>query len=230
MTVAPEQYARWRRSALGEVTDRIELDLVLTLAGPLAGKRVLDVGCGDGVLAVAAATRGAQVTGVDNSPRMLGAAKERATSQGMMVRLQQADARALPFPDASFDVAVAMTSLCMVTDAEAAVREMARVILPGGRVVIGDPGRRSLWAIWRRLRQRLGNTTWREVRFWTPQELNGLLRSAGLEPETVRGAVYYPPVGPAARLFGPIDGLPRAITTLGAAFLAAVAWKHPAVA
>jgi ubiquinone/menaquinone biosynthesis C-methylase UbiE len=230
VTVAPEQYERWRRSALGEVTDRIEHALVLTLVGSLAGKRVLDVCCGDGVLAIAAAARGAQVTGVDISQGMLDVAKERAASQGVVLRLQQADARALPFPDASFDVALAMTSLCMVTDAEAAVKEMARVVVPGGRVVIGELGRLSLWAIWRSLRRMLGNATWRGARFWTARELKALLRSAGLDPGTVRGAIYYPPVGPIARLCGPIDGLPRAITTLGAAFLAAVGSKPPVVA
>lgn len=67
MTVAPEHHARWRGSALGDVTDRIELALVLTLAGPLTGKRVLDVACGDGVLPVAATMRGAKVTGVDTT-------------------------------------------------------------------------------------------------------------------------------------------------------------------
>ena len=64
----PAAYRAWRASDLGRITDRIEEELILALTGPVAGKRVLDVGCGDGVLSVRLAQQGAHVTGVDVDP------------------------------------------------------------------------------------------------------------------------------------------------------------------
>lgn len=97
--VPPESYARWRATRLGELTERIELDLVLGLAGPLAGRRVLDVGCGDGTYAIAAAAEGARVTAVDRSDRMLEAARTCARQARLSIRFERADASRLPFDD-----------------------------------------------------------------------------------------------------------------------------------
>lgn len=71
----PERYARWRQSALGEITERLELAAVMNMLGPLQGTRVLDVGCGAGMYSMAAARRGARVTGVDLSAQMLTAGR-----------------------------------------------------------------------------------------------------------------------------------------------------------
>jgi ubiquinone biosynthesis O-methyltransferase len=225
ITLCPADYERWRDGSLGAVTERIELDLVLDLARPLAEKHVLDVGCGDGMLSAAAAARGAHVTGMDTSLEMLEAARRRASSQGVVIQFEHGDVGALPFRDASFDVVLAVTVLCFVGDAAAALREIARVLVPGGRLVLGDLGRWNLWAGRRYLRGLLGSQTWRGVRFRTARELKALVRSAGLELGPTRGAVYYPPVGLAARLLGPFDPRPRGLTTFGAAFLAIAASK-----
>jgi 2-polyprenyl-3-methyl-5-hydroxy-6-metoxy-1,4-benzoquinol methylase len=64
--VCPAAYEEWRSSRLGQITDALEERLLLDLLGPVRGLAVLDVGCGDGVLASALARRGAQVTGLDN--------------------------------------------------------------------------------------------------------------------------------------------------------------------
>jgi ubiquinone biosynthesis O-methyltransferase len=223
--VLPADYAHWRQSTLGKTTERIEQDLVLAFAGPLAGKRVLDVGCGDGAYALSAAERGAQVVGVDTSREMLEAARERAASKGLEIDLREGDVQRLPFDDASFDIVLAVTVLCFVEDATEATREMARVLSPGGRIVIGELGRFSTWAAWRRLRGWLGTRTWRGARFRSAGELARLATAAGLVVERARGAIYYPPVGAIARLFVPFDSLPSRITTFGAAFIAVAARK-----
>jgi 2-polyprenyl-3-methyl-5-hydroxy-6-metoxy-1,4-benzoquinol methylase len=78
LTGLPAAYQQWRASELGRITDQIEEDLILGVIGSVSGKRVLDVGCGDGVLSVRLAQENAEVTGLDSDPRMLEAARRRA--------------------------------------------------------------------------------------------------------------------------------------------------------
>ena len=62
--LGPGAYARWRASELGTITERLERDLILELVGDVRGRKVLDVGCGDGELALVHTKRGAIVTGI----------------------------------------------------------------------------------------------------------------------------------------------------------------------
>ncbi len=94
---------------------------------------------------------------------------------------------------------LAKTVLCFVGDGQPFVSEMARVLRPGGRFVIGELNKWSSWAAQRRLRAWLGSALWRRGRFRTPGELRALAQAAGLEVETVWGAVYYPRLQAAAR-------------------------------
>lgn len=64
--IASETYARWRATTLGAITERVETTVVFDLAGPFRGKRLLDVGAGDGTYAIEAVARGAIVTGLDS--------------------------------------------------------------------------------------------------------------------------------------------------------------------
>ncbi len=218
--VGPAAYEAWRSSALGAVTEALEHRLVLELAGDLAGCSVLDVGCGDGMLALAAWRRGAQVMGVDPDGRMVSVARERADALGASVTFLSAYGERLPFPNQHFDVAFAVTVLCFLPNAAAILCEMTRVLRPGGRLVIGELGKWSSWAAHRRLRGWLGSPIWRSARFRTATELRALVEQAGLEVCEVRGAIYYPPVGALARLMAPVDLAIGRLTTFGAAFIA----------
>lgn len=215
-----DSYARWRSSRLGQVTDRLEQQLLLELLGPVAGKTLLDVGCGDGAFAAVLARQRVHVTGLDAAPVMLAAARQRAEWEGTLLDLVEGRAEALPFHDDTFDIVLAVTSLCFVREAGQAVAEMARVLKPGGRLVIGDLGRWSLWAVRRRLRAWLGDPTWRAARFCTAVELRKSVEAVGLTVIDVRGAVYYPPYAAAAQFLAPADPWLSRITTLGAAFIA----------
>ncbi|MBT8464933.1 MAG: class I SAM-dependent methyltransferase [Deltaproteobacteria bacterium] len=223
--LAPQTYARWRATTLGSITELVETTLVFDLAGDVEGKRVLDVGRGDGTYAIEAAARGARVTAVDIESGMLDAARARAAARGVELFLERGRPEALPFGDASFDVVLAVTVLCFVPDANAALREMARVLAPGGRLVLGELGRFSLWAAERRVRGWLGARTWSRARFWSRAQLGALARRPGLRVDQTRGAVFFPPSGLAARLLGPLDPLLTRLQVPGAAFLALTATK-----
>jgi ubiquinone/menaquinone biosynthesis C-methylase UbiE len=225
MSSTPLEYAPWRATTLGAITERLERAVVFDLAGPLEGRDVLDVGCGDGVYARAAARAGAHVTGLDRSTEAVSAARARAESDGLAVDLQVGDAGALPFPADRFDVVLAVTVLCFVEKPAQAVAEMARVLRPGGVLVLGELGKWSAWAAWRRLRAAGGSKTWRAARFSSAAELRSLLRAAGLAPASERGAAFYPPIGAAARILEPVDPFLGRVTRLGAAFVAIAARK-----
>ncbi|HVO16400.1 MAG TPA: class I SAM-dependent methyltransferase [Alphaproteobacteria bacterium] len=221
----PVSYSRWRGSRLGRITDALEQRLVLDLADPVDRADVLDLGCGDGALACALARRGATVTGLDADPRMLVAAQARAEAEAVALDLVHARAEALPFPDGAFDRVVAITVLCFIQEADRAVAEMARVLRPGGRLVIGELGRWSVWAAIRRVRGWLGAPTWRAARFRGAGELSSLLQRHGLEVGEPRGAIFYPPCGLAASLMASSDPWLGRHMPVGAAFIVVPADK-----
>jgi SAM-dependent methyltransferase len=107
--------------------------LLVELAGVTAGQAVLDVACGTGVVARAAADSvgpSGRVVGVDLNPAMLAVARRLRSD----LEWRQADAGALELPDASFDVVLCQSGLMFVSDVVRALREMARVVRPGGTV------------------------------------------------------------------------------------------------
>src|SRR5204863_9364628 len=110
---------------------------------------------------------GTRLTGVDWSPAMLGIARLRAAGLGREADLRQGDAQALDFPDESFDTVLCALGLCAIPDDRRAVTEMARVLRPGGRLLLvdhvaasasalrgGDRGIRAVHARHRRARLR----------------------------------------------------------------------------
>jgi demethylmenaquinone methyltransferase/2-methoxy-6-polyprenyl-1,4-benzoquinol methylase len=96
------------------------------------GDRVLDAACGTGDLALADRKAGGEVTGLDFSERML----ERARQKSDQVQWVQGDVLALPFGDASFDAATIGFGIRNVDDLDAGLRELARVVRPGGRLAV----------------------------------------------------------------------------------------------
>jgi demethylmenaquinone methyltransferase / 2-methoxy-6-polyprenyl-1,4-benzoquinol methylase len=171
---------------------------------PADGGHVLDVATGTGLVAVELLRRGFTVTGVDQSAEMLGRARQRF---GTRVELEEATAESLPFEDASFDHLTFTYLLRYVDDPGATLREIARVVRPGGIVAsleFGVPGglARPAWELYVRaglpLAGRALRNGWREVgdflggsirEFWSQYPLERQLElwaDAGIRDVEVR--------------------------------------------
>jgi SAM-dependent methyltransferase len=112
--------------------------------------RVLDVGTGTGLVALLAASQitGGRVIGIDHLPGMLERARAKAHQSGSdVLRFRQMDAACLEFPEGSFDVALSLFALLHFPEPLAAIREMHRVLRPGGRIVIGVGEGPSLFSV-----------------------------------------------------------------------------------
>lgn len=179
------------------VGDRALKRQVLARAALAGGEEVLDVGCGTGTLAVAAArgAPGVMVTGLDADASILAKARKRAASAGDQIRFDEGRSTALPYEDASFDVVLSTLFFHHLPDEQKhqTASELVRVLRPGGRVVIGDVGRPQdpLMRIAVRATVQLLDgvaTTALNVRGDLPEVLAG----AGLEDVTVHDRVRTP--------------------------------------
>ncbi|HZD41684.1 MAG TPA: methyltransferase domain-containing protein, partial [Terriglobales bacterium] len=135
---APENYERYFVPAIGAP---LANDLI-KIAALRPGERVLDVACGTGVVArLASQLVGAAgtVVGLDVNPGMLAVARS-TTPPGIAIDWHEASAEAMPLPDASFDAVLCQMGLQFVPDKHAALSEMRRVLLPGGRLIFNVPG------------------------------------------------------------------------------------------
>lgn len=127
-----ESYSAENESSL--LNAYYERPAMLGLAGEVAGRRILDAGCGSGPLSAALGAKGAVVTGFDSSPAMLELARQRL---GESADLHLADlSRPLPFADDSFDDVVASLVLHYLEDWSAPLAELRRVLKPGGRLIL----------------------------------------------------------------------------------------------
>ena len=111
-----------------------ERPAMLALAGDVAGRRILDAGCGSGPLFAALRDRGAIVTGIDKSARMLDLARRRLGDDAELLLAELGSA--LPFPDGTFDDVTASLVLHYLEDWGPALAELRRVLKPGGRLVV----------------------------------------------------------------------------------------------
>jgi ubiquinone/menaquinone biosynthesis C-methylase UbiE len=112
-----------------------------------ASGEVLEVAIGTGLNLEHYPRGEVRLTGVEWSPAMLDMARQRARSLGWGVDLRQGDAQALEFADASFDTVVCTFSLCAIPDDRQALREMARVLRPGGLLLLADHIEAAAWPV-----------------------------------------------------------------------------------
>lgn len=134
--VKARQQATWSAGDYAVIGSTLQIvgETLCDAADVSAGEAVLDVACGNGNAALAAARRHAIVTGLDYVPALLERARARAAADGLALALQEGDAEALPFPDDAFDVVLSTFGVMFTPDQPRAARELARTCRPGGRI------------------------------------------------------------------------------------------------
>ena len=124
----------WAHFAPLEMMTTIPAARLVKFAGLRAGQRVLDVGCGTGVVAITAARLGAQVSALDLTPELLERARQNSQLAGVEVDWREGDVEKLPFPDATFDAVLSQFGHMFAPRPSVAIAEMLRVLKPGGTI------------------------------------------------------------------------------------------------
>ena len=165
---------------------------------PVAGKTLLDVGCGGGILAESLAQRGARVTGIDMGEAPLAVARLHALETGVELTYEQttAEAKAAAMPGA-FDIVTCLEMLEHVPDPASVVQACAQLVKPGGDVYFSTINRNPkayAFAILgaEYLLKLLPKGTHDYAKFIRPSELAQWLRAAGLELQAMTGMTYNP--------------------------------------
>ena len=165
---------------------------------PLAGKRVVDVGCGGGILAESIAKKGANVTGIDLSEKALKVADLHSLESGVPVRYEYIAAEDLAAREpGQYDVVTCMEMLEHVPDPAAVVKACATLVKPGGHVFFSTLNRNPksyLFAIIgaEYILRMLPRGTHDYAKFIMPAELSQYCRNAGLEVQALKGMTYNP--------------------------------------
>jgi len=163
--------------------------ILLEYAAPLTGEKVVDVACGTGIVARLAAPRvgntGA-VVGVDLNPHMIAYGQSLPTSAGATIEWREGNATDLPLPDDSFDLVLCQAGLQFVPDRITALREMYRVLRPGGRVALSvwrsiehQPASQIIWSTIARYLNTTVDVINRAYSLGDADELHDLLEEAG---------------------------------------------------
>jgi 2-polyprenyl-6-hydroxyphenyl methylase/3-demethylubiquinone-9 3-methyltransferase len=163
---------------------------------PLTGRRAVDVGCGAGLLAEPLRRLGAEVTAIDATPETIAAARGHAEGQGLEIDYRVGGVETLT---GAFDLVTSMEVIEHVTDPKAFVTSLARLLAPGGLLILSTPNRTStsrlLMVVLAEGLGRIPKGTHDWQKFLTPEETCTLFRDAGLEVMDVTGLVFDPARG-----------------------------------
>jgi ubiquinone/menaquinone biosynthesis C-methylase UbiE len=157
---------------------RLEWRRMIDWLEPQPGEKVLDIACGAGELSLAIARRGGEVYGIDMSAAAIDYARGLSKRAGIAGRFEIGDAESLPYADSFFDKIVCSSSLEHFTDDGRALREMTRVLKPGGRAILTVDS--FNYPISEKLRARHREEA-SVARYYTKETLEANLRAAGQE-------------------------------------------------
>lgn len=186
------------------VLNPVRVDYIDARVGGLAGKRVLDVGCGGGLLSEAMSRRGANVTGIDLGTATIEVAELHALESGVAVRyLRESAETHAAHAAGSYDVVACLEMLEHVPDPASVLRSLCALVKPAGHVVLSTLNRNlKSWLLAivgaEYMLGLLERGTHTYSRFIRPSELARWSRAAGLEPTDITGLEYDPLRGKAA--------------------------------
>jgi ubiquinone/menaquinone biosynthesis C-methylase UbiE len=134
------QLAGWQSGDYPRVGNTLQIiaELLVEAADVRAGQRALDVACGQGNAAIAAARRFAEATGVDYAANLLAQGRERAVAEHLSVTFTEGDAERLPCPDGHFDLVLSTLGVMFAPDHQRAADELVRVTALGGKVALAS--------------------------------------------------------------------------------------------
>jgi len=139
-SIKNKQRAGWETGDYPRVGNTLQIiaELLVEAADVRAGQRTLDVACGQGNAALAAARRFAEATGVDYAANLLAQGRERAAAEHLSVTFTEGDAEELPVPDESFDLTLSTVGVMFAPDHQRAADELVRVTAPGGKIALAN--------------------------------------------------------------------------------------------
>jgi 2-polyprenyl-6-hydroxyphenyl methylase/3-demethylubiquinone-9 3-methyltransferase len=184
---------------LDYITSQIAAEFDRNLAGPapFAGLRILDIGCGGGLLSEPMARLGATVVGADAAPRNIPVAQVHAEQSGLSIDYRHTTAEDLAAAGEQFDVVLNMEVVEHVADPLAYLTACQQLLKPGGLMICSTLNRNPksflmaiIGAEWVMRWLPKGTHDW--AKFITPDELYGLIRQAGLDPVDKKGMVFNP--------------------------------------
>jgi 2-polyprenyl-6-hydroxyphenyl methylase/3-demethylubiquinone-9 3-methyltransferase len=184
---------------LDYITSQIaaEFDRNLAAHAPFAGLRILDIGCGGGLLSEPMARLGATVVGADAAPRNIPVAQVHAEQSGLIIDYRHTTAEDLAAAGEQFDVVLNMEVVEHVADPLAYLTACQQLLKPGGLMICSTLNRNPksflmaiIGAEWVMRWLPKGTHEW--AKFITPDELYGLIRQAGLDPVDKKGMVFNP--------------------------------------
>ncbi len=184
---------------LDYITSQIaaEFDRDLTMPAPFAGLRILDIGCGGGLLSEPMARLGAIVVGADAAPRNIPVARLHAEQSGLAIDYRHTTAEDMAAAGEQFDVVLNMEVVEHVSDPQAYLTACQQLLKPGGLMICSTLNRNPksfmmaiIGAEWVMRWLPKGTHDWRK--FITPDELFALIRKAGLDPVDRKGMVFNP--------------------------------------
>ncbi|RLI26488.1 MAG: hypothetical protein DRO52_02440 [Candidatus Hecatellales archaeon] len=182
-----EGYDEWFRVEAGPLIYEAEASALRRMAEELKPGLMLDVGCGTGLFSQVFRELGWRVLGVDYALGMV----SRASARGLEVVL--ADGLHLPFRPSLFDSVLLFTVLEFLSSEEEALKEVCRVLKPGGSLILGVHNRVNPWNLYRRFKAgRKSSSAYKNVRFYGPLGLKEKLERFSLKPCKSTSVVFHP--------------------------------------
>ena len=178
-----EKYDKFYETIQGKAIDNIEKEIILRHIDGITGGYLLELGCGTGHWTEFFCGQGFKVTAIDESEAMLSIAENKKIKNATFIK---ADAKNLPFTDQCFSAVISVTMLEFVEDIKRLMDEIDRILIPGGRLVLGCLNDLSELG-----KNKYQDEVYKHARFFTPAEIENLLSHFGT-PHMSYG-VYYSP-------------------------------------